>query len=186
MNFFEELNKKLYDSDLLPVDLKESVKKSKKIHPNRYKGLAEFFENNNFKKGLEIGRSFGYSAVAFTTFYPDATLDSIDIIERPENKMLFDYMKVSDRINILVGNSELIPKNEIYDYILIDGDHSYKGAKLDWDRIQSHVKSGTIVIIDDIHHVWGPKVKSVAHLWKEIENTHNARKICRDLGIVEM
>jgi predicted O-methyltransferase YrrM len=185
MNHFEQLNKIIYEK--LHPDLAEFVRSNKKIHLNRYSSLHEFLSEHDFKTGLEIGRCSGYSAVAFTTFYPKATLDSIDIIDRPQNIEFFEIMGVADRINAIVGDSLLIPKGKFYDYVLIDGDHAYEVAKLDWERIQSHVNSGSYVIFDDIHHVWGPKIRSVAHLWQEIEKTHpGAKKICRSMGIVKI
>lgn len=188
MNHFEQLNEKIYDSGALSPELVAfmQAKKHKKIHPNRFQGFHDFLVKHDFKTGLEIGRSSGYSALAFATFYPEATLDSIDIRGRPQHLELFTAMGVEDRINIIIGDSMSIPVNKIYDYILIDGDHSYEGAKQDWQQIQSHVRQGSYVIFDDIQLTW-EGAKSVAHLWKELEATlPSTSKICADMGVVQI
>ena len=122
--------------------------------------------------------------MAFTTLYPESTLDSIDIIDRPQNIEFFKHMGVNKRINTIVGTSEDIPKGKIYDYVLIDGDHTYEGSKLDWERVQSHIKEGSFVIIDDIDNNYA--VPAVKDLWKEIsKDNKRAKKIANSLGVIE-
>jgi predicted O-methyltransferase YrrM len=184
VNHFEQLNEKIYHSGILSPELVKFMQTHKKINPNRFEGLHSLFIQHDFKVGLEIGRNSGYSAVAFTTFYPKATLDSIDIRGRHQHKKVFEAMGVADRINIIVGNSTSIPESKIYDYVLIDGDHSYRGAKKDWERIQPHICQGSFVIFDDICRK-GPK--SVGLLCEELESAiPTTRKICDGMGVVEV
>lgn len=186
MNIFEKIDAKINTLSKHIIDFVFN-KKNPRMHVNRHQELHEFFQKHNFKTGLEIGTSAGYSAVAFSLFYPESTLDSIDIVNRPLNVKFFEEMEVDSRINLILGNSSNIPKNKIYDYILIDGNHDYEAAKFDWNNIQSHIKKGTCVMIDDLQHPHQPA--SVKKLWQEIERNYKKGKIYKltqDIGVVEI
>lgn len=49
-----------------------------------------------------------------------------------------------------------------YDYILIDGDHSYEGVKRDFDNYAPFVKNGGLIIFDDYGSDDWPDVEKVA------------------------
>ena len=62
---------------------------------------------------------------------------------------------------------ERILKGRKVDLLLIDGDHTYKGVKKDWEMYSSLVKKGMIVFHDICHHVNVPECQ-VDKLWAEI------------------
>ena len=39
--------------------------------------------------------------------------------------------------------------NEMYDFALIDGDHTYEGVKKDFMKIQPYIKSGGVICFHD-------------------------------------
>jgi len=47
------------------------------------------------------------------------------------------------------------------DVLFIDGDHSYKGVKADWEAYKSFLKNGSVVIFHD--YGWAEGVKRVVH-----------------------
>ena len=66
------------------------------------------------------------------------------------------------------------------DFLLIDGDHSYKGAQRDWKMYGPSVRSGGLVAFHDI--VPGPErlVGGVPKLWREMRERHAYRELVAD------
>lgn len=100
---------------------------------------------------LEIGRDEGHSTGFFRYLYPESTLITVDIVHKPQVDKIINIFPNADKVTILDGDSNLIHNyNYIFDLVLIDGDHSYEGALLDWNNIQSHIHDKTIIIFDDV------------------------------------
>ena len=57
----------------------------------------------------------------------------------------------SELIVPIAGNSKevLLPSENIYDLVFIDGDHSYEGCRHDVDRFAPLVREGGCLIMDD-------------------------------------
>jgi len=103
---------------------------------------------------LEIGRCAGRSFGFFRFLWPKAYVVSIDI----------HHFEAADRVAALYdnnylfvdGNSDtLASMHDVFDIVLIDGDHSYAGCKKDWDNVQSHIRKGSLVLFDDLGHGGG-------------------------------
>lgn len=162
----------------LPTSISSKFQRRPGMHPSRWNALNNFFRQNKFKSGLEFGRATGYTAVLFTLLYPEATIDSIDSKDHPWQTTFFELMGVKDRINVITGISwESIPKDKKYDYVLIDGDHTYAGAKKDWQSIQNNLLPGAIVLFDDLTHK-----KGCGKVYEEINLPKS--KICSELGVI--
>lgn len=93
------------------------------------------------------------------------------------SKQHFNFLEVNKYINIYVMKSkdyaEKFPKRN-YEFIYIDGDHSYKGAHLDyklfWLRL---IKNGFIVFHDtDNKGMYGNIYYDVSKLWQELTKKH--------------
>jgi len=69
-----------------------------------------------------------------------------------------------------VDYAEKFPKKK-YDYVYIDGDHSYPGVKLDYDLFWPRLRKGGIILFHDISARGGGLFGfGVWRLWKEIKD----------------
>lgn len=89
-----------------------------------------------FKNMLEIGFNAGHSSCIVLTLLNDVTIDSTDIglhdITIPNSKIVKE--KFGDRFNFtLIDSKKLTPVVGKYDFVFIDGDHSYPGVSADFD-----------------------------------------------------
>lgn len=113
-------------------------------------------------KVIEIGRYKGGSTTAIAAALPsDGKLWSIDIGEKEERlhpgiKRSFDDQlrdicrKFDLNVEIIVGNSRTIEvETGDVDLVFIDGEHSYEGAKNDFERFGRRVRIGGSVMFDD-------------------------------------
>jgi len=115
------------------------------------------------KQAVEIGTYMGVSAtIIANAMANDGMLYCIDPFEAAPGKLnpgfkmaarLFKRNKIMGKIKFLLGYSndkkiiEQIPDQ--LDFILIDGDHSYKGLENDWQIVKSKVVTGGIICLHD-------------------------------------
>lgn len=64
-------------------------------------------------------------------------------------------------------------KDELVDFLFIDGDHSYRGVKSDYEMYSPLVRTGGIVAFHDIGK---NEQGDCSRLWEEIKNTKNGFK----------
>lgn len=120
---------------------------------------------------LEIGRSAGFSMGFFAFMFPDATIVSIDIVHNPVSDEIVSMFP--NRCIQIVGTSNIVTRLPYsFDIVLIDGSHTYAGCKLDWDNIQNCIRSGTVVIFDDLDSALG-----CGKVFYDIQN--NTKRIIR-------
>jgi predicted O-methyltransferase YrrM len=122
---------------------------------------------------LEIGCYDGGTTISLCRFCKN--LITIDCI----NPARFDINQINQYCNYkyLSRNSQIIEtKNEIYnlmpsiDVLFIDGDHSYEGAKKDYELFSPLVKSGGLIVFHDIvDELMFENRKFVLTLWKELQ-----------------
>lgn len=77
-----------------------------------------------------------------------------------------------------------------FDFVLIDGDHSYPGVLADWEHYGPMVRPGGIVCF---HDIMGEPVENVPRLWHEIKTAPGSQTVeimgeldCRGIGVVWM
>ena len=63
---------------------------------------------------------------------------------------ILNKLGLEDRINLIVGNSNEIVLCDNYDFIFIDGDHSFEAAKNDHNKWGAIVKVGGFIIHHDM------------------------------------
>jgi predicted O-methyltransferase YrrM len=110
----------------------------------------------------EIGRFKGGSTVVFASalpagvelwsydlhiaLRPDMTGEQLDA----ELDAALTRLGVRDKVHLLVGDSRTIdPPSAPLELLFIDGDHSYEGAKADFERWSAYVRPGGHVLLHD-------------------------------------
>lgn len=162
-------------------------------------GLLEELEKNNRPKSIvEIGTARGGTLFLFTRVATDnATFISIDLMDRdylggyPKWKTNFykSFAQKKQKIHLLRADSHdtatlkdvksILDGNKV-DFLFIDGDHTYKGVKRDFELYSPLVRSGGIVAFHDIGQ---PKegTHGVNEFWKEIKDRFDHREIIEDI-----
>jgi hypothetical protein len=141
--------------------------------PN-YRNFGAFYRSNyergiliyylirqlNITSMLEIGFGRGYSTFCAAKAFVDAGIDGTIVTVDPA--MNEEYLKALtnvfprswfERIQFLNGKSSEalseIDSTKRFDFVYIDGDHSYEGTKTDWELIKDRYDK--CVLFDDYH-----------------------------------
>jgi len=161
--------------------------------------LVNFLKKRPPKIVVEIGTAKGGTFFALCqTARPDATVVSIDLpggpfgprlgephgsesggYERKDQKVFKSYGKENQNLHFIRKDSHLestkrelvkLLDGEKIDLLLIDGDHSYMGAKRDWELYSPLVKENGLIALHDI--LFHPKVPEcqVDRVWSEIKD----------------
>lgn len=127
-----------------------------------YEGLKAFLKDQTFKKGLEIGFAWSMSCRAFLETQPDATLLSIDVNDAMNRADEMERMW-GDRWSIIYGDSstEVKKLKDKYDFIFVDGDHTYDGVKKDLDAVVRVIAKGGVIVCDDYNNA--QSIRDAAH-----------------------
>jgi hypothetical protein len=108
---------------------------------------------NGFGVCYESGTANGLSAYCFSKVCE--TVHTYDPYNRPK---IWDFISDLDHSRIQynemsfdVGVYETLIEDKVYDprAFFIDGDHSYRGCKEDWDAIQPFLTSKDVVVFHD-------------------------------------
>ena len=121
--------------------------------------------NFNFNKFLEIGVYQGLTTGLFVELSPTATVTGIDPINRLDNFYKF-YEEYADRFTFINQRSQDVTINDTFDFILIDGDHSYDSVNYDINRYLPLLNKNGILAIDDY---------KLPEVQKAIQNLHNKK-----------
>ena len=111
---------------------------------------------------VEIGRFKGGSTiVAATAMGAGAQLYSYDLHAKltglydypqldQETRDTLERLGVNDRVHLIVGDSTTAePPPGLVDLVFIDGDHSYEGARADFDRWKEALAPGGTILFHD-------------------------------------
>lgn len=120
--------------------------------------LEEFVQKVKPKKILQIGTGWAVSTIAFTR-KTKAVVTTIDKIPHEKLELYQErialFPELRSRIVEIDGDSvdvlTTLPKHE-YDIVYIDGDHTYHGAKNDFDNSADKVKRPGYLLCDDVLH----------------------------------
>ena len=147
---------------------------------------------------LEIGTASGGTLFAFAkTANPNATLISVDLpggrfgagyyIWRIPYYKSFALKR--QKIRLLRGNSHdpsTLRKVKCYlkdaqlDLLFIDGDHTYKGVKQDYELYSPLVRKGGLIIFHDIAHHKPETGVEVDKFWSEIKQSRPHQEIIKN------
>ena len=150
------------------------------------------------KTVLEIGTYWGGTLFLFSRFSShDAKIISVDL---PQGKFGGGYSrlrapfyklfaKYKQKIILLRRDSHLIStylkikrklKNNEIDLLFIDGDHTYKGVKKDFEMYSPLVKNNGIIAFHDIVVHSSETMCDVNKFWNEIKGNYDYKEIVED------
>lgn len=163
--------------------------------PSEIKALLELVESKRCARVLEIGSSKGGTIYLFSRVAaPDATIVTVDL---PGHTFRGHYPKWKEPLyRSFAGDRQtLVPMRgdshtaetadrvfnalgrQGVDFLFIDGDHRYEGAKDDFERYRAFVNPGGIIAFHDV--VPGPEemVGGVPRLWQELKAQYAHREL---------
>ena len=161
--------------------------------------LLEELRAKNCERVLEVGTARGGTLFLLLNTLPTtARVVSVDLPSGefgggyPHWKIpLFRALKRKDqRLTLLRGDSQTVDMRKRVegelggpaDFILIDGDHSYEGAKRDFEIYRELVRPGGMIAFHDIVPGSEAKVGGVPRLWEELKPQFQHRELVRDWG----
>lgn len=113
----------------------------------------------NFTNVLEIGFNAGHSSEIFLSSNPNSIVTSIDIGYWYYGKFGVEFLKCKypNRLKLIFKDSILalkdfsnIQENKVYNFIYIDGNHTYEYAYNDIKNCKKFSNHNTLVAIDDV------------------------------------
>lgn len=126
------------------------------------------------RRVLEIGCDDGTSTLALlkAAFEIDGHVTSIDLVETPVATAIITRLGLQERWTLLRGNShDILPDlrrdEREFDLILVDGDHTYAGARADVRNAAAMLKWDGILLFHDSNMMnadGGPGCGVVPHL----------------------
>lgn len=140
---------------------------------------------------LEIGSGRGGTLyVWMQVAEKNATVITLDKKIVIQTKKIIKEKHRNQNIHLVEKDSHLkntklfiqsIIKNKKIDLLFIDGDHTYKGVKNDWDLYSPLVKKGGLIVFHDINK-HDKKSCKVEKFWQQIKQHHSHLEICLDIN----
>jgi predicted O-methyltransferase YrrM len=155
-------------------------------------GLVNILKRNPPERVLEIGTFNGGTLYMWTTVAKKkATIVSIELPNGyPESLLpaMFSYGKSKkQKIHLIEGDSHewCTPKmvsslfcHKPIDFLFIDGDHTYEGAKKDFQMYSPFVRKGGIIALHDIKPFMVSSYKyGVSKLWEELKMEYKYKEL---------
>jgi len=187
----EELVKVAFDSRVGPIGIRPTQIREE---------ILEFLKlvkslNLSLSTVLEIGTGYGGTLFLLSWIAnDDATLITIDLPKGPfgggyplyRQYLYRAFIKPSQRLHLLLGDSHdprtlskirKLLNGRCLDLIFIDGDHTYRGVKKDYEMYSPLLCDKGVIAFHDI--VPGPEqlVGGVPRFWKEVKNSISNAKI---------
>lgn len=154
--------------------------------PEEYAELLLLLKGFNAETYLALGIGNGGS-FAMECFFMNETLKSaiaVDCLAYKDLGIGQNELEIQDYISLIDGEikKEFINSTTDtfftitqgrFDVIFIDADHSYEGARKDYDNSLKHINKGGIIIFHDINSDACPGIK---RLWSEAKKDHSTYK----------
>jgi predicted O-methyltransferase YrrM len=160
--------------------------------PSEIVRLLKHLQNRPPGRLLEIGTAEGGTLFMLTRVArDDATIVSLSLpdtpeVEEPRLALFRSFALPAQELSLLRRDShDLATRDEVVrligdqglDFLFIDGDHSYAGAKQDFELYAPLVRPGGLVALHDIvRHP--PELQCYVHdFWREIRRDHESWEI---------
>mgnify|MGYP005856555555 FL=1 len=123
--------------------------------------------------GVEIGRAFGASTILLALAVGHrGRIVSIDIAPQHDIHLrtVLERFGLDGRVDLIVDDANNVILDQQLDFVFIDGDHSYQGAKRDHNRWAKRVKPGGYIIHHDMANArpYATQWESLRRLREEI------------------
>ncbi len=167
---------KIYNFNLKPLHSSVNEGYMTEAQKGQFHNILNGYKNINTI--LEVGFNAGHSAEIFLSHFPNASLTSVDINHHSYTPIGVEFFrrKFGAQYQFHEGDSKVVLPNlanmnpsRKYDFIYIDGDHSFQGCYTDIINCQKLATKDTILWVDDY--------------WFEVGAAVNR---CVDLGIIEI
>lgn len=155
-----------------------------------FDALLDIFTKLNPKSVLEIGSLLGGTLYQFIQrMEKESKITSIDMLVSEQDSRYInqklghdtlwkEYAKkygvilqiIEESSRNLSSFTKVVNFTPVLDFLFIDGDHSYIGAKSDYDMYSKIVRSDGIIALHDISPIEG--TSQVSKLWEEIKQTN--------------
>lgn len=176
-----------FDSILTPLQIKSEIKE-----------LLEILKNSGANNLLEIGSANGGTLFLFSgCVSPNAKLVGIDVpfgrfratYSIARRSFFKSFIGRKQKLRIIERNSqkkstlkaaERFVSGSQFDFIFIDGDHSYEGVKKDFQLYSSLVRDGGLICFHDIVHHPPGTVSHAAEVdvfWNSIKSEYDHLEI---------
>ena len=121
--------------------------------------LYSIIRENKYKNIIDIGTGPGFSCLYLAQALKDERIDgkvtTFDITPKPEAEELIKQFELNDYVDFVLGDSkEQIPlkmKTQTFDFVLIDGEHSYEQTKADLECVIQQLKPGGCIAFHDVY-----------------------------------
>jgi predicted O-methyltransferase YrrM len=156
---------------------KECQKRGIQQKEREFTELLEIIVDNKYKSVLEIGAYSNGCTYAFSKLCESVV--TIDLEHKSK-----EYLP---NVKYLTGNSHNEYNHEKakgeYDVIFIDGDHTYEGAKADYELYKGYAKKGGIICF---HDIWDTEDHArqncfVSKLWNDLKQNNKFIELGKDI-----
>lgn len=150
--------------------------------------LYKVVKNLPHARGIEIGRFKGGSTLMLAAAVgAQGRLLSVDneTQDDPGITEILRQTKLLDRVELVIADANDVEYDLAADFVFIDGDHSYEGAKQDHNKWGSKVRPGGFIIHHDMGNArpLSSQWDSLLKLRSEIESTQqDVLELAQEVG----
>lgn len=163
----------------IPSEIKQLTKEVKEISPRTVmeigtaKGGTLYLWSRYLKSCKRI-ISIDLPGAPFGGGYPQTKIKFFKLFA-PDKELHF--LRGDSHSKEIANRASQILKQERVDFLFIDGDHTYKGVKQDFEMYSKLVRGGGIIAFHDI--VYHPHIPSceVDKFWNEIKHKYASKEI---------
>lgn len=173
--------------------------------PEEFAAAALYVAEQGVRRILEIGTASGGTLLVWSWIAgPSGTTVSLDLPEGQHagpqpvgnegypawrTRLYEEFVPPDHELRLIKGDShsdevrELVAAlaaDEPFDFLFIDGDHSYSGARLDFETYSRFVRPGGLVGFHDIVERGAHTGSEVDRLWNEIKMDRQHVEFVRD------
>jgi len=122
----------------------------KSINPIAGQKICELLRYNGSKQILEVGTYKGATLGLYKFILPDSEVLTIDPVLNQESVLISELYESG--VEFHTGTIDNLESDKKFDFVLIDGDHTYDSCLNDWLNVQKFLADKAVICFDDIDH----------------------------------